>query len=209
MASPLHVNPFSLSLPLHLPPLPPAPRRVPLIASYYQIIQATSEHDNHGGPGRCLRPGRLCTLLLLPCAPEFARRCVWVHGCLCACVHVGWCTGVRVCMCVCACVRGWVCACVCVCVCGCDGLTLLEHPHFETLHEATGLTRLASPLGDLTLVGGRTAVLDVAWRKHTRNRNRRMVSTSYATHRTYGGAQKSTTNCTEAAVHRDVSSPSP
>lgn len=39
-------------------------------------------------------------------------------------------------------------------------LTLLEHAHPQALGEATGLAGLASPLGDLTLVGGRTAVLD-------------------------------------------------
>lgn len=41
-------------------------------------------------------------------------------------------------------------------------LTLPQHAHSQTLHEAAGLARLASPLGDLTLVGGWTAVLDVA-----------------------------------------------
>lgn len=39
-------------------------------------------------------------------------------------------------------------------------LTLLEHAHPQALGEATGLAGLASPLGDLALVGGRTAVLD-------------------------------------------------
>lgn len=42
----------------------------------------------------------------------------------------------------------------------CPALTLLEHAHPQALGEATGLAGLASPLGDLTLVGGRTAVLD-------------------------------------------------
>lgn len=41
--------------------------------------------------------------------------------------------------------------------------TFFQHADFETLHEAAGLARLASPLGDLALVGRRTAVLDVAW----------------------------------------------
>lgn len=41
-------------------------------------------------------------------------------------------------------------------------LTLPQHAHSQTLHEAAGLARLASPLGDLALVGRRTAVLDVA-----------------------------------------------
>lgn len=41
-------------------------------------------------------------------------------------------------------------------------LTLPQHAHSQTLHEAAGLARLASPLGDLALVGCRTAVLDVA-----------------------------------------------
>lgn len=47
-------------------------------------------------------------------------------------------------------------------------LTLPQHAHSQTLHEAAGLARLASPLGDLALVGRRTAVLDVAcntWKK--------------------------------------------
>ena len=39
-------------------------------------------------------------------------------------------------------------------------LTLLEHAHPQALGEATGLAGLASPLGDLALVGSRTAVLD-------------------------------------------------
>lgn len=39
-------------------------------------------------------------------------------------------------------------------------LTLLEHAHPQALGEAAGLTGLASPLGDLTLIGSRTAVLD-------------------------------------------------
>ena len=43
-----------------------------------------------------------------------------------------------------------------------DPLTFLQHPHFQTLHEAAGLTRLASPFRDLTLVGGGTAVLYVS-----------------------------------------------
>lgn len=42
----------------------------------------------------------------------------------------------------------------------CPALTLLEHAHPQALGEAAGLTGLASPLGDLTLIGGRTAVLD-------------------------------------------------
>lgn len=42
----------------------------------------------------------------------------------------------------------------------CPVLTLLEHAHPQALGEAAGLTGLASPLGDLTLIGGRTAVLD-------------------------------------------------
>lgn len=41
-------------------------------------------------------------------------------------------------------------------------LTLPQHAHSQTLHEAAGLARLASPLGDLALVGGWTAVLYVA-----------------------------------------------
>lgn len=41
-------------------------------------------------------------------------------------------------------------------------LTLPQHANGQTLHEAAGLARLASPLGDLTLVGGWTAVLNVA-----------------------------------------------
>lgn len=40
-------------------------------------------------------------------------------------------------------------------------LTFLQHPHFEAFHEAAGLAGLPPPLGDLTLVGGRAAVLDV------------------------------------------------
>lgn len=40
-------------------------------------------------------------------------------------------------------------------------LTFFQHADFETLHEATGLARLASPFGDLTLVGGWTAVLNI------------------------------------------------
>lgn len=39
-------------------------------------------------------------------------------------------------------------------------LTFFEHAHTQALGEATGLAGLASPLGDLTLIGGRTAVLD-------------------------------------------------
>lgn len=49
-----------------------------------------------------------------------------------------------------------------------DLLTFLQHAHFQTLHEAARLTRLASPFGDLALVGGRTAVLDVTWRNTER-----------------------------------------
>lgn len=41
-------------------------------------------------------------------------------------------------------------------------LTLSQHAHGQTLHKAARLARLASPLGDLALVGGWTAVLDVA-----------------------------------------------
>lgn len=44
----------------------------------------------------------------------------------------------------------------------CPALTFLQHAHFETLHEATRLARLAPPFGDLALVGGRAAVLDIA-----------------------------------------------
>lgn len=40
-------------------------------------------------------------------------------------------------------------------------LTFLQHANFKTFHEATGLAGLPSPLGDLTFVGGRTAVLNV------------------------------------------------
>lgn len=40
-------------------------------------------------------------------------------------------------------------------------LTFLQHPHFEAFHEAAGLAGLAPPFRDLTLVGGRAAVLDV------------------------------------------------
>lgn len=42
-------------------------------------------------------------------------------------------------------------------------LTFLQHAHFQTLHEAARLTGLASSFGDLALIGGRTAVLDVTW----------------------------------------------
>lgn len=41
-------------------------------------------------------------------------------------------------------------------------LTLPQHANSQTLHEAAGLARLASPLGDLALIGGWTAVLNVA-----------------------------------------------
>ena len=52
-------------------------------------------------------------------------------------------------------------------------LTFSHHAHVETLHEATGLAGLAPPLGDLTLIGGRTAVLYIAcgetcWAEDTR-----------------------------------------
>lgn len=40
-------------------------------------------------------------------------------------------------------------------------LTFLQHPHFEAFHEAAGLAGLAPPFGDLALIGGRAAVLDV------------------------------------------------
>lgn len=40
-------------------------------------------------------------------------------------------------------------------------LTFFQHANFETFHEAARLARLASPLGDLTLVGGWTAVLNI------------------------------------------------
>ena len=40
-------------------------------------------------------------------------------------------------------------------------LTFLQHPHFEAFHEAAGLAGLAPPFGDLALVGGRAAVLNV------------------------------------------------
>lgn len=40
-------------------------------------------------------------------------------------------------------------------------LTFFQHADFETFHEAAGLARLASPFGDLTLVGGWTAVLNI------------------------------------------------
>lgn len=41
-------------------------------------------------------------------------------------------------------------------------LTFLQHPHFEAFHESAGLTGLAPPFGDLTFIGGRAVVLDVA-----------------------------------------------
>lgn len=41
-------------------------------------------------------------------------------------------------------------------------LTFFEHSHFEAFHEATGLTRFAPPLRDLTLVRGGTAVFYVS-----------------------------------------------
>lgn len=41
-------------------------------------------------------------------------------------------------------------------------LTFFEHSHFEAFHEATGLTRFAPPLRDLTLVCGGTAVFYVS-----------------------------------------------
>lgn len=40
-------------------------------------------------------------------------------------------------------------------------ITFFQHADFQTLHEAAGLTGLASSLRDLTFVGGRTAVLYV------------------------------------------------
>lgn len=40
-------------------------------------------------------------------------------------------------------------------------ITFLQHADFQTLHEAAGLTGLASSLRDLALVGGWAAVLDV------------------------------------------------
>lgn len=43
----------------------------------------------------------------------------------------------------------------------CGDLTFLQHPHFEAFHEAAGLAGLTPPFRDLTLVGGRAAVLDV------------------------------------------------
>lgn len=43
-------------------------------------------------------------------------------------------------------------------------LTFLQHANFKTFHETAGLARLASPFGDLTFVGGRTAVLNVPWK---------------------------------------------
>lgn len=55
-------------------------------------------------------------------------------------------------------------------------LTFLQHAHFQTLHEATGLTGLASPLCDLTLVGGRTAVLYVTWEEEARAKVRTPVN---------------------------------
>lgn len=51
--------------------------------------------------------------------------------------------------------------------------TFFQHSHFETLHEAAGLTRLAPPLGDLALVGGRTAILDVTCRGRSRRHDGR------------------------------------
>lgn len=50
-------------------------------------------------------------------------------------------------------------------------LTFLQHAHFQTLHEAARLAGLASSFGDLALIGGRTAVLDVTWRE-TKRRER-------------------------------------
>lgn len=45
---------------------------------------------------------------------------------------------------------------------GRGALTFLQHPHFEAFHKPAGLTGLAPPFGDLTLVGGRAAVFDVS-----------------------------------------------
>lgn len=44
-------------------------------------------------------------------------------------------------------------------------LTFFQHADFEAFHEATRLARLASPFGDLTLVGGWAAVLNVSCRE--------------------------------------------
>lgn len=41
-------------------------------------------------------------------------------------------------------------------------LTFSHHSDGQTLHEAAGLAGLPSALGDLTFVGGGTAVLDIA-----------------------------------------------
>ena len=44
-------------------------------------------------------------------------------------------------------------------------LTLFQHAYFEALGEAAGLTGLPASLGDLTLIGRRTAVLNVTWNR--------------------------------------------
>lgn len=44
-------------------------------------------------------------------------------------------------------------------------LTFFQHANFKTFHEATGLARLASPFGDLTFIGGGTAVLNIPCRR--------------------------------------------
>lgn len=44
-------------------------------------------------------------------------------------------------------------------------LTFFQHANFETFHETTRLARLASPFGDLTLVAGWTAVLNIPCRE--------------------------------------------
>ena len=50
-------------------------------------------------------------------------NCLWLAGCVCACVYVCMCVCVYVCMCVCVyvcmCVCVYVCMCVCVYVCMC------------------------------------------------------------------------------------------
>ncbi len=40
-------------------------------------------------------------------------------------------------------------------------LTFFEHAYFEALGEATRLTGLPAALGDLTFIGGRTAVINI------------------------------------------------
>lgn len=71
-------------------------------------------------------------------------------------------------------------------------LTFLQHAHFQTLHEAARLARLASPLGDLTLVGGRTAVLDVTWRNTAKEESVRTQIHKLNAHCIHQSHQKNT-----------------